>query len=104
MIRVWHMLPFLSLLTSLSVGWGAAKVAGGGLRNYAIGVSLGCVVGALCGGVAWLFGQAALRKAEGKDPMKVGTGTVLGQQAIVLSWMCFSGILAAFATRAVLGH
>jgi hypothetical protein len=104
MIRVWHVLPFLSLFTSLGVGSGAAKVAGGGFRNYAIGVSLGCAIGALCGGVAWLFGRAALRKAAGKDPMQVGIGTVLGQQAVVLGWMCLSGILAAFATRAALGN
>jgi hypothetical protein len=55
MIRVWHMPPFLSLLSSLSVGWGAAKVAGGGLRNYAVDVSCANICGE--NGILWAMAE-----------------------------------------------
>ena len=103
MIRVWHLLPFLSWLTSLSMGLGAAKVAGGGLRNHAIALSLGGGVGLLCGGLAWLFGRALIRRSASEDLRPVSTGAVLRQQAAVVCWMGFSGAVAAFALQLAMG-
>ena len=101
MIRVWHVLPVLSLLTSLGVGAAFAKLAGGGLRNYAVGVSLGCGVGLLCGAIAWLFGRAALRRGADRDPLDISTGALFGQLAIAIGSMIFSVFVAVLAMKVV---
>ncbi len=103
MIRIWHVIPVLTWVVSLSGGIGEAKIAGGGLRNYVIGAGIGFGVGLVLGRIVWVIGRSAMKKDQGKDPMQVSSGTVFKEVAISFAWVSFGGIVATIAAKRALG-